>query len=47
MELELTRSFEMDQIAFKNHLADIHEKYGKILWINLLDNRIERELVLT
>lgn len=44
--LELTRSKEMDSVAFKLHLDDMQEHYKKMLWINLLDNRKDHELKL-
>lgn len=36
----------MDQVAFSTHLKDMFKLYGKLVWINLLDNRKKHELQL-
>jgi len=45
-ELNFSRTIEMDQVAFQTHLKDLLNLYGKIVWINLLDNRKKHELSL-
>lgn len=45
-ELTFSRTIEMDAVAFQTHLQEMFKLYGKLVWINLLDNRKKHELAL-